>query len=541
MAQKPKTTHAQAVEWVRLAGGIRRAARRHGVPYTTMHHAFHNKMDGARHAKSAIGKQELRGDIKAPQPKTAATPNPGAVSRFILTCAQNNTKVHPAVWQNLLALREHYSAQIMVAQFAYDKGAMGAHGAKPGTASTRETLWYDPLIVPYICNERIELAHGLVWCGELNILPTAVRPLSGLESYTGRRSGIVPHVKIAMESIASGKFEPTKFMYTTGTVTQRNYIQKKAGQKAEFHHCYGALLVEVDDRGAWYCRQLNADSAGTIQDLGVLAKGGKVTTGNRVEAISWGDIHQCRLDPMVASLGWGIGETPKGVMVDALKPRYQFMHDLLDFQSRNHHHAKDPHERYRLHVQRRESVEDEVRGAAQFLQETQRPETQTVVVDSNHDEALARWLREADYRQDPVNARYFLSLQTDVYQHIEQGAELHVLEHAIGVDGVRFLREDESFVICRDGNGGIEMGMHGHLGVNGARGSANAFAKMGRKAVVGHTHSAGIVDGIYTAGVSGSLDLGYNKGPSSWSHSHVVVYPNGKRCIVTMWKGKWRA
>ena len=83
--------------------------------------------------------------------------------------------------------------------------------------------------------------------------------------------------------------------------------------------------------------------------------------------------------------------------------------------------------------------------------------------------------------------------------------------------------------------------MHGHLGANGARGGANGFAKMGRKANVGHSHSAGIHDGIYTAGTSSDLDLRYNSGPSSWSHSHIVTYPNGKRAIITIWKGRWRA
>jgi hypothetical protein len=36
--------------------------------------------------------------------------------------------------------------------------------------------------------------------------------------------------------------------------------------------------------------------------------------------------------------------------------------------------------------------------------------------------------------------------------------------------------------------------------------------------------------------------MGYNKGPSSWSHSHVITYPNGKRSIITLQKnGNWRA
>jgi hypothetical protein len=83
--------------------------------------------------------------------------------------------------------------------------------------------------------------------------------------------------------------------------------------------------------------------------------------------------------------------------------------------------------------------------------------------------------------------------------------------------------------------------MHGHTGVNGARGSPAGYRKMDTKANTGHTHSAGITDGVYTAGVSGKLDMGYNKGPSSWSHSHIITYPNGKRSIITTKAGKWHA
>ena len=67
------------------------------------------------------------------------------------------------------------------------------------------------------------------------------------------------------------------------------------------------------------------------------------------------------------------------------------------------------------------------------------------------------------------------------------------------------------------------------------------FARMGRKSNTGHSHSAGIYDGAYRAGVTGSLDQGYNVGPSSWSHSHIVTYPNGKRTIVTVKENAWRA
>jgi len=103
---------------------------------------------------------------------------------------------------------------------------------------------------------------------------------------------------------------------------------------------------------------------------------------------------------------------------------------------------------------------------------------------------------------------------------------------------IRFLRTDEPYIIC---NGKIECGMHGHLGPNGARGTPQNLQKVGRRANTAHTHSAGIWNGLFVAGTSTKLRWDYNRGPSSWSHSHVVTYPSGQRAIITMWNGRWRA
>jgi hypothetical protein len=83
--------------------------------------------------------------------------------------------------------------------------------------------------VPFLKDHAIQLAPGLIWCGEMNILPTATNPLSRLEDYNGRASNIIPHAVHALESIASLPDEATKFNYATGAITLRNYIQKRAG------------------------------------------------------------------------------------------------------------------------------------------------------------------------------------------------------------------------------------------------------------------------------------------------------------------------
>jgi hypothetical protein len=484
----------------------------------------------------------LDGQVEATEAVSLHAKDSNQVRRYILTGAQNNTHIHADLWANLLALADYYRAEIIVSRFTYNKGAYVRQGgvAKPGADAPADGIWYAPEIIPYVRDERVELAPGLIWCGEVQILPTAARPLSGFETYTGTASGIFPHPKIAMESIPTAKHESTKFNYTTGCVTLRNYIKAKAGLKAEHHHSYGALLVEVDPQGRWWVRQLSATSDGTIFDLDVRVDAGRVSDEHRVEAIVWGDIHEIRLDPEVREGAWG-----DGGMIDCLRPRYQVFHDLLDFRARNHHERGNPHKAFERFVMDEESVVAELESARTFLEQSRRPWCSGLIVNSNHDDALERFVREVDGRQDPINAEFWLAATQALYDAIRRrDTNFMLLEWAmrrLGPVVERFLRTDESFVLCPDRSGGIEVGMHGHLGPNGARGSPRAFAKMGRKAVTAHTHSAGVIDGVYVAGTSSQADLGYNTGPSAWSHSHVVVYETGKRAIVTMHGGQWRA
>ncbi len=483
-------------------------------------------------------------------------PPKGKINRYIITSAQNNTKVFSKVWDSLVAYSKHKDKRIntsmlMVATFTYNKARFGNKAVKLGkspTASDLAPVWYDPIIEKYICDDQVELAPGLIFCGEMNILPTAVRPLTGLEVYSGRSSSIFPHVKMHMASVASGKNEPTKFTYTTGTVTKRNYIAKKEGLKADFHHVYGGLIVEVNCHGDWFVRQLIATNKGVICDMDLKIDGNKITRGHRAKSITWGDIHEATLDPEVKDLAWG-----KGGMMDVLRPEYQMMHDVMDFRARNPHviRMNQIHDRFKAYILGHDSVQEEVRGVAKFLKTTSRPWCETVVVHSNHDAFFKQWLRIGDYKNDPVNAVYFLEAQMEVYKAIRDNPKGSHNLLKWGVERefnnwpkteldyfppIRFLDEDESFVLLD-----IEHGMHGHQGANGSRGSATGMARMGRKANRGHEHSTGIFEGICTSGLSGTNDQWYNKGPSSWSPSHIVTYCTGKRAIYTMWNGGWRA
>lgn len=532
-------------------GSLRAIARAKKMNYSTVNKAYTRAVEdgiiepldmGAKthaHQKKPVIRQRVK----------ALTTKRQRHHTYILTCAQNNTKVHGPTWRNLKAYAKYLGAEIFVSTFLYarrsawhsltDKGA-------PASDPNRSEVWYDPEVVPYFNNDRVEIAKGLVWCGELNIIPTAADPLSGLEIYTGRASMVAPHVKLAMGSVPSVGGTGTKLNYTTGTVTLRNYIQRKEGFKGEFHHCYGGLIVEVDEEGHWWVRQLNADSKGTIHDLDVLIEDGKVTDGHRVEAITMGDVHVAQIDPTARDVTWG-----PGGMVDVLRPKFQFIHDVLDFYSRSHHIAKDPYKRYLRHVLRKSDVEKEVRDVAKFLAWIQRKGCTTVVVNSNHDRHLARWLRDNDARMDSINAKFWSWLNAKAMDHIfhhkEEPDHLPMVIRELYPDfekkhAVHFIPPKTSFVICRHAGGGIECGLHFDQGAGGSQGNVRQMAKaIGRRSNGGHSHVASIYWGAWQAGTKSLLDLDYIGPLNACTHTDIITHTNGKRQMVTIFKGKWRA
>lgn len=525
----------EAVTALERTGSMTAAAEYLGIHINTLH----NRIREARRRSDELGAPAGRAaslkPVKLPWPKK------GKVKRYMLTCAQNCTHLHEPTWKAGLALAKLYQAEIKVSRFRYVHKLEGS--AKSGTEQDTSEDWYDSRIDPYISDRCEELGKSLVWNGHFQISPTAVSPLTGLESYNGRASGIFPHTAFAMESVASINHGQAKFNFTTGAVTLRNYIQRKAGLKADFHHVYGFLLVEVDDTGQWFAREVHASEAGIICDLDVVSHPdglvSKISRGDGTNpaAITWGDIHESNMNPMVRKLGWG----GKGSVIDTLQPSRQYFHDILDFERRSHHNRRDPFALFQHHVSGTESIADECKGVGAFLEYSKRPWCKSFVVSSNHDRHLDRYIREADWRNDLVNAEFYAAALQAILKSIRSGTAHNSLQWAVGwlhpVPGIKWLKQGESSLVL-----GIECGLHGDQGPNGTRGSAQNLAKMGRKANIGHSHSARAVQGVRQAGTSGNLSPDYIKGsPSSWSAMHIITHFTGKRQLLHMRNERWCA
>lgn len=520
---------------------VAEAARQNGLPRST----FWNRM---RRQQEEQAKQEVPLNAFVPDAshfpashvdeqgvETVDLADGTTVKRFILTSAQNNVHVHEGFLRNLQAFGEAVGAQLLISYTLYDR--TGYRGLVKGDAKIKHRdIWFDQRTEPYALNTRAKLAKRLAFCGELDILATAKDPLSGLEAYCGRSSVIVPHNKFAFRCVESRKNQMPKEMFSTGSVTPRRFIQRKAGQLAHFHHVLGALLVEVQESGHWHVHHLNAEEDGSFYWLDRRVKGGKVLKNKQpLAGMILGDIHVEKGDETATNLTLAA--------ISEFRPKNVVLHDLIDFRSRNHHNRNNPIFKIRM-LEEGVTVKDEIEQAGSFLLGVWNAGSKgqkIVIARGNHDLALDRWLKETDWRDDPVNALFYLNLARKMVNAAKTNQPFNALEVALSeVNSVwteqTFLALDESYEIA-----GIECGMHGHVGPSGARGNPKQFKRLGFKSFTAHTHSPSIYDGAYTVGVTGSLDMGYNVGPSKWLQCHGVIYPNGKRAFLFLKNGKYRA
>ena len=440
---------------------------------------------------------------------------------FIVTSAQNATARHGEFWETLEGIARHRNAELLVVPLRYK------NPTSVFTDKQESDEWWDADVTPYLWNRRLDLGPNLVLLGDWKIQPTASDPLTGADAVTGPLSGIVGHTKVALRSIASTAGTDAKLMLSTGTCTVANYTDSRAGKLGEFHHSLAAVIVEVDG-DVHHIRQLSWDQDGQcVVDLDMLYRpDGTVEKAPRPLALVMGDTHVGEVDPGVEEATFGAGG-----IVESLKPHNLVWHDLFDGYSVNPH-VTSPFEKVRRFKGGRSDVLREVGNAVGYVVAMTPTDTQSVVVSSNHGEFLRRWMNSHDWRNDPENAEYYLELALAMVK--DPAAD--PLELAFGWrSGVRVLRDNQSFILAD-----VELAMHGHVGPNGSRGSAKNLRRTALKSIIGHSHSPTITEGCWQTGTSSKLRLGYNNGPSSWMHAHVLLHASGKRQMLFIHDKGWR-
>ena len=505
------------LETLRTTGSRRQAASRVGPKRRPAAYAL---IDAQANEEPPQEKQPyIGGRIEPDRPRPIDRSRRG-VDTFLISAVQNNTRLHEPVWAAMLAFAEHYKGTILLGRILYDASVQSR--LQKVERDTSKEIWFDPRVSPHLADCALQLAPSLVYRGDLNTIPSAASPLSGYEGIGEGASAIIPHTQVALESLGRLHGEAPITLMTSGAATASHYLQRKAGQLAEFRHNYGFLLVQILPDDSWWARHVQIDREGRACDLDLMFDGHSMVKGVPAQTLTCGDLHYARHSPSALENLFG-----KGGLVERVDPQYVVLHDALDFQSQSHHLKRQPAVRVRLHDEGRNSVSREIRELALFLDKISRQRS-VVVVDSNHDRHLSRWLDEADWRDDPVNARDILRWNLLRLEQPDAHLFSTVIRAFARLPNVKFLRLGDSFRVD-----GVEHGLHGDLGRNGARGSPATFSKAAFKATVGHSHTPSIHRSTFTCGTTSRLRMEYNAGGlTSWCEAHTVLYQNGKRAII---------
>jgi len=416
---------------------------------------------------------------------------------YIITSALNNTPVHRAFFDNILAYVNYLGAELHIIAMRY-------RNVTSVFSDRRDDVWV-PEVLPYLDANRHVLFDKFYLMSDVKVQPTAEYPLSGLNGMSGDKSCIFGHSKVHLQFMPVLKGCEQKQMMTTGVCTQPNYTDSKAGRKGEFHHTYGFVIVREYD-----AHYVTACADGSFIDYDLQVKNGVVSKAPPVHALILGDIHYSKLS----------FESAQRILerIESTQTPLVVLHDVFDGESINPHSEKDAVNRYQRHTAGHDLLEEEIADTLVFIKELCE-RANVVIVYSNHDAFLDRYIANMDWKRDINNAGMYAKLLPIALE--EEGGVFAYLARRDTAATV--LSEDDSFMIDD-----VELGTHGHLGQNGSRGSAQQFKNLSTKIVIGHSHSPARLDGLCIVGCQ-DLDHGYNKGLSSWAVSDVIINADGKR------------
>ena len=390
--------------------------------------------DSLRRALSKINEKTNGGNLieNSPHFKKAKKKKVRKKGKYIVTSAQNATPIHKIFFNNLIKYSKHIGAELIVVPLRYRNPT--------SVFQDRKHDEWDAKLTPYLVAQRVSLAENVILLGNIKTQPTAATPLTGMAGFTGIESSIVPHPSIHFETCPVLRSHyPNKYMATTGTCTLDNFTDSKAGAKGEFHSVLGA--VYVDDTND--IRQITADDNGNFYDLELKVSDGNVSTSTeRALGLVLGDLHfgSEKKDSISKSMAH----------IRSYKPQSVCLHDVFDGYSINHHEKNSPFTLMEKEKRGQLSLEGELDYAVEALDNlTQefRKDTEFVLVYSNHDDFLDRYLDSNDWRKNPNKSIYLELAYKKSKGLFPKGTFAGFVEEFFKRDGFVYLDENDSYRI----------------------------------------------------------------------------------------------
>jgi len=446
----------------------------------------------------------------------------------------------------------------------------------------------DPVLIEMHLNEDIFITVDSfmlsknLWISAMEIDDKVAHPLAGLGRYI--KKGLDSFIYASPKQLrqpypVKKKGSYPRLLATTGAITlpeykSDKYRMGKRNMLAHSDHMMGGIVVEINKKTKiFHTRQIQFNVVdGSFSDLGVKYWANGEVSINAPEGVVFGDLHSRVKDAKK------FNDFLK--MSQAIKARKLILHDIFDSTSVNPHEANRPSYNTALGIvdktdlcQELSILAEDLNRACEFGFE------EVVIVESNHDDMLARAIDSGIIRRNPKNAllaaflepvailshlrgkfkhknELFKSLQksTNIKRELFEkyfpyiNEEKQLLRFAVELYGIKnpeilkWLDLDSSYILGKKGPDGIgfELADHGHKGANGSRGSISQSARIFVRKVEGHSHTDG--QNLWVFRVGHLMDVNqvdYIKGgPSSWVYSVVYIYEEGQAQHLTWIEGE---
>lgn len=491
---------------------------------------------GISSTQSDTTKKGVIGDVSVESGATIIKEVSDETKFYVITAAVNNTPVDKKFWKSLNTFVNHFNAELFVLPLRYKNPTSVLEQQKQ-----EQDEWYSSELVPYLCNNIVQLNDNVIIYGGLKISVTHKTPLNSLCQFSQEKSCIFAHTSIQLKTNPTTICEHAPIHTTTGSVTVPNFSDTLAGKWGEKNHKIAATILVVKGQ-KFFIRHIIADKRGKFQYLNKIFDGETIKDNKKLEVFSLGDLHA----PYQDNENFSACFTDNTSLVKTLNPSTVILDDSVDFHARNHHLEFEHFERYRNFVSNNDSVLDEFdKSVDVFIDILKSTTAKVIFTPSNHPEALEKWAKRADWRNDLKNAKILLRAQLAKLDAIDNNEDINLVEWIVRdfmkekdfeKDSQRlyFPKRTERVTFCD-----VDY-THGDVGINGAKPSPSSFTKLPMKVSHGHTHSPYILHDVYCKGTASKKNMGYNaKGYSSWSHCHEIMYTNGERDLVFVIDGKW--
>ena len=461
--------------------------------------------------------------------------------RFIVTTAVTGCEVHEGFYDSLKMYCEENDAALLIL-ISSDPAHNRDRGDKGLPADQRYGTIDRRLAGELIVLKDTALNNNL----KLSTLKTSAKmidPLTGIKRLVQRNGNlIVASPKQRQQVVPVSNFKFPHIGMSTGAITcpdytTQNYMSERLAYIAAHDHVIGAIIVELEEGGElFHYRQIQADEDGSFYDIAGCKLRKYTATGVKevkekdgAGAFVLGDWHSGETDPVVIQ-AWK-------QLCAIVKPDYAVVHDCFNGLSINHHEEEDQIKKAQRANNQQLDLEAELCQLANDLDILSSfAKKEVVLVKSNHDDFLMKYLKKGKYVEDPQNHMFSLDLAKAAIRGDDPLQ--FAIEQIVGLSEstkVRWLKRNEDFKVAR-----IQLGAHGDKGPNGSRGFLATMEESYGYCVTGHSHVPQILRGAWSVGTTSFLTLDYNKDcPSSWMNTSCIVYPNGQRQLINCVFGRF--